>query len=151
MNATELTRSLILGSQNIDRMRSEIQQVVSMVSSMIRQVYCKSGGRMRVEYEAAGPVMERGYHLRDGRLRFFYWKIQLFGSASNLGVVIDLRSVTAGKDETEVEDVEHRTIPMHLVSDAYKILPYLVEEISERIPEVRKICQPILDAAEVEL
>jgi hypothetical protein len=131
MESTEVVTRLLLGSQNIDRMRQEIKQVIGLIMS------CIKNNRLKEPLEG-----------NNTQLKFDNWIFQM-----NSGGWIEIRydskrisystiifsNLAHQEQKILTQDVEH----------VYASLPTLVENLHILFPGLEQALRPTIDASRV--
>ena len=138
MNNEDIAAKLLRGSQNLDRMKKEIDQLVKMVLGFVKK-------------SASGPSRS----IRFGReYDTFKWEISgevghgMNPSLNHLGTRCLLRfqgGWTMGWDTQN----PHLDPASHKVQAVYEALPKLIEVVIAEFPEIQETWAHLIEASEV--
>ncbi len=135
-----IIEELVFGSSEIDRMRSEIDQVLKMMVGLLKKAY----PHQRYIF---GKLCEKSFTFKisDG----LYW--DLYPGSESEGSVIDLKAILHGQPKI-FYTTNHNgyVIPTKDVRVVFtKALPILVESIVSKFPKVEEAMKPILEVSNI--
>lgn len=146
MDSKELTVALMLGSQNIDRMKKSIQDTIAMVLGFL--------------FKDRPTTLPKGSHVFESDA--CRWEMEItYGSSTYLGAPIDYMATikcwakSAFVEETRYEHNQDypksSNCPTEIVQLVFEDLHTFVGGVAKTFPEVCDYWEPLIKASRVKL
>ena len=139
MEEMNIAQKLIKGSAKIDRMRSEVEQLVRIMIGYLSKMEANLPER-RNERDRERPLI-RFQHEYEA------WVVGRISKTSRPFIALDF-FLPDGIRTIYDSEWSNTSISVKFVKRTYAALPRLVESLAEEFPELQKAWAPLLDAAE---
>lgn len=133
-----IAQQMVQGSRNIDQMRKDIDQVISMLDGMVgfKDYFCNNP-----EYELTIHGFTKGYwhiYIVTGEIMIVYKPT----SGSILIIIVS---------ESAKNKIQKNGIEAKHVQEVYEALPILVKGLIKKFPKREGVIRPFLNAGKVKM